>query len=66
MPDSSVVQVGDYIGVLALPGEDWKTVPIPEAAPKEAPKAAEASATPAPVAAPSQVAHEPIHYDGNM
>lgn len=64
MPDSSVVQVGEYIGVLALPGEDWKTVSIPQAAPKAA--EAVTSATPAPAAAPSQVAHEPIHYDGNM
>ena len=28
--DSSVVQVGDLIGMLALPGEDWKTVTVPD------------------------------------
>lgn len=64
VPDSSVVQVGDNIGVLALPGEDWKTVPLPEAAPKTTENVA--PATPTPAVAPTQVAHEPIHYDGNM
>lgn len=29
--DSTVVQVGDLIGVLALPGEDWKSVTVPDA-----------------------------------
>lgn len=35
--ESSIVQVGDLIGVLALPGEDWKTVSVPDSSSASAP-----------------------------
>ncbi len=65
VPESAVVKVGEYIGVLALPGEDWKNVPVPKS--DSVPKAAAAVAsTPAPNVTQTQPVHEAVHYDRNL
>lgn len=66
VPDSSVVQVGDYIGVLALPGEDWKTVSIPESAPKATQATVSTAEQVKPVTSSQVAQQEAKHYDGDM
>ncbi len=56
--ESEVVKVGDLIGVLALPGEDWKSVSVPT-------KADQAVSNP--VVAADQGSHSSHkHYDGYL
>lgn len=57
--DSKIVQIGEVIGVMALPGEDWKTVSIPDQKPVDTSASSALSESAPPEAHPPRPHH---HY----